>query len=238
MKWILKLLPNKIKVWLYKCLYDDIAEKGEYEDTELAHVNPYEVKILKEIGGSGRLNKSTGLKGYFGGGGSPAPAPSGGSGRQETISREAPEIEARKLALYDQAINLATEPMQVPEYKVAGPSPLETQAFQQAGQTGIGAVPVQAGIGATLGAGQTAMTDLTQQGGMIDSFMNPYQRYVIDEINRQSQIQSNQQAAEAVASGAFGGGREGVQRAEQERLRLGLIGQAQAEGFKSALGAA
>tara|TARA_R100000005_G_C4991529_1_gene198873 strand:+ start:651 stop:1739 length:1089 start_codon:yes stop_codon:yes gene_type:complete len=239
MKWILKLLPNKIKVWLYKCLYDDIADKGEYEDTELAHVNPYEVKILKEIGGSGRLNKATGLKGYFGGGGSPAPAPaSGGSGRQETISREAPEIEARKLALYDQAINLATEPMQVPEYKVAGPSPLETQAFQQAGQTGIGAVPVQAGIGATLGAGQTAMTDLTQQGGMIDSFMNPYQRYVIDEINRQSQIQSNQQAAEAVASGAFGGGREGVQRAEQERLRLGLIGQAQAEGFKSALGAA
>ena len=62
MKWILKLLPNKIKVWLYKCLYDDIAEKGEYEDTELAHVNPYEVKILKEIGGSGRLNKATGLK--------------------------------------------------------------------------------------------------------------------------------------------------------------------------------
>ena len=238
MKWILKLLPNKIKVWLYKCLYDDIAEKGEYEDTELAHVNPYEVKILKEIGGSGRLNKATGLKGYFGGGGSPAPAPAGGSGRQETISREAPEIEARKLALYDQAINLATEPMQVPEYKVAGPSPLETQAFQQAGQIGIGAVPVQAGIGATLGAGQTAMTDLTQQGGMIDSFMNPYQRYVIDEINRQSQIQSNQQAAEAVAAGAFGGGREGVQRAEQERLRLGLIGQAQAEGFKSALGAA
>ena len=52
MKWILKLLPNKLKVWLYKCLYDDIAEKGEYEDTELAHVNPYEVKILKEFGGS------------------------------------------------------------------------------------------------------------------------------------------------------------------------------------------
>ena len=49
MKWILKLLPNKLKVWLYKCLYEDIAEKGEYEDTELAHVNPYEVKILKRL---------------------------------------------------------------------------------------------------------------------------------------------------------------------------------------------
>jgi len=239
MKWILKLLPNRLKVWLYKCLYEDIAEKGEYEDTELAHVNPYEVKLLKQIGGKGRLNKATGLKGYFGGGGSPAPAPApGGSGRQETISREAPEIEARKLALYDQAIDLARQPMEIPEYKVAGPSPLETQAFQQSAQTGIGAVPVQVGIGASLGAGQTAMTDITQQGGLIDSFMNPYQRYVIDEINRQSQIQSNQQAAEAVASGAFGSGREGVQRAEQERLRLGLIGQAQAKGFDTALGAA
>ena len=63
MKWILKLLPSKFKVWLYKCLYKEIASQGEYEDTELAHVNPYEVKLLKEIGGSDRLNKATGLKG-------------------------------------------------------------------------------------------------------------------------------------------------------------------------------
>ena len=238
MKWIFKLLPNKFKVWLYEGLYRDIADKGEYEDTELAHVNPYEVKLLKQIGGKGRLNKATGLKGYFGGGGSPAPAPSGGSGFQETISREAPEIEARKLALYDQAIDLAKQPMAIPEYKVAGPSPLEQQGFAQSAQTGIGAVPVQAGIGATLGAGQTASQDITQQGGMIDSFMNPYQRYVIDEINRQSAIQSNQMAADAVGSNAFGGGREGIQRAEQERLRLGLIGQSQAKGFDTALGAA
>ena len=156
MKWIFKLLPNKFKVWLYEGLYRDIADQGEYEDTELAHVNPYEVKLLKQIGGKGRLNKATGLKGYFGGGGSPAPAPSGGSGFQETISREAPEIEARKLALYDEAIDLAKTPMAIPEYKVAGPSPLEQQGFAQSAQTGIGAVPVQAGIGATLGAGQTA----------------------------------------------------------------------------------
>ena len=239
MKWILKLLPSKFKVWLYKCLYKEIASQGEYEDTELAHVNPYEVKLLKQIGGSDRLNKATGLKGCFRGGGSPAPAPSGGgSGRQETISREAPEIEARKLALYDQAIDLATQPMSIPQYQVAGPSPLESQAFTQSGQTGIGAVPVQAGLGATIGAGQTAMQDITQQGGLIDSFMNPYQRYVIDEINRQSQVRQNEMSAQAIQGGAFGGGREGVQRAEEETRRLGLIGQAQAEGFRSALGAA
>tara|TARA_R100000988_G_scaffold103496_2_gene83072 strand:- start:81 stop:1166 length:1086 start_codon:yes stop_codon:yes gene_type:complete len=235
MKWILKLLPNKFKVKLYSDLYNDIATKGEYEDTELAHVNPYEVKILKELGGSGKVNSKTGLKGFFGGGGSPAPAPApSGTGKQETISREAPEIEARKLALYDQAIELARQPMTIPEYQVAGPSPLESQAFTQATQTGIGAVPVQAGIGSAVAAGQTAMQDITQQGGLIDSFMNPYQRYVIDEINRQSAIKDNQQSAQAIGAGAFGGGREGVQKAEEERLRLGLIGQAQADAFRDA----
>ena len=63
MKWMLKLLPNKFKVWLYKKLYCDIAQQGEYEDTELAHVNPYEVKILKQIGGSGKVNSNTVLQG-------------------------------------------------------------------------------------------------------------------------------------------------------------------------------
>jgi hypothetical protein len=37
----------------------------------------------------------------------------------------------------------------------------------------------------------------------------------------------NQLSAQAVQSGAFGGGREGVQRAEQERARLGAVGEAQ-----------
>tara|TARA_R100000322_G_scaffold165058_1_gene129992 strand:- start:395 stop:1468 length:1074 start_codon:yes stop_codon:yes gene_type:complete len=236
MKFLLNIIPIQIRIWLLDILYKNIADKGTCGDTELAHINKEEAELLKRAGGSGTINPYTNLKQYGKGGGSPAPA--GGAAYQTNVSREAPEIEARKLALYDRAIELAVDPMEVPEYKVAGPSPLEQQAFEKSGQTGIGAVPVQAGIGATLGAGQTAMTDLTQQGGMIDSFMNPYQRYVIDEINRQSQIQSNQQAADAVASGAFGGGREGIQRAEQERLRLGLIGQAQAKGFDTALGAA
>ena len=72
----------------------------------------------------------------FGGGSpAPAPAPQSASGTQTAIQREAPEIEARKLALYDEAIELARQPLEVPEYQVAGPSPLEQQAFQMAGQT-------------------------------------------------------------------------------------------------------
>lgn len=53
----------------------DIANQGEEGDTELAHINSYEAKLLRSVGGSGTINKTTGLKQYKGGGGgSPAPA--------------------------------------------------------------------------------------------------------------------------------------------------------------------
>ena len=48
----------------------------------------------------------------------------------------------------------------------------------------------------------------------------------------------NRLGAQAVASGAFGGGRQGIAQAELERARLAQIGQAQAQGFQTALGAA
>lgn len=77
---------------------------------------------------------------------------------------------------------------------------------QQAMLSGIGGL--QAGTGQFTG-------DMTQQ------FMNPYQQQVIDEalrqINRQGDIARQGLAAQAVRSGAFGGTREGVQRAEMER---------------------
>ena len=169
----------------------------------------------------------------FGGGSSPAPAPAAAPAVQTSITREAPEIESRKLALYDEAIELAKQPIEVPEYKVAGPSPLEQQAFTMAGQTGVGQDTTTAGIGAILSGNILA----TQQPD-IEAFMNPYQRYVIDEVNRQAQMKQNELSAQAIQSGAFGGGREGVAGAEIERARLGQIGQLQAAGFQSALGAA
>jgi hypothetical protein len=54
-----------------------------------------------------------------------------------------------------------------------------------------------------------------------EAFMNPYQQMVtqqaLQEMRRQGDIAQQQQAAQAVRSGAFGGTREGVQRAEMER---------------------
>ena len=75
---LLKLIPNKLKVWLIKHLYADIADKGRMGDTRLAHINDYEAELLKSVGGSGTINPATGLveygggKGGGGGGGAPA----------------------------------------------------------------------------------------------------------------------------------------------------------------------
>jgi len=167
----------------------------------------------------------------FGGGGGGG----GGSstGTQTSIAREAPGVEARKLALYDEAANLAKTPVSLPGIQVAPLSALEQAGITQAGQTGVGAGSVTSGIGAFTGAQQTAAA-----GPNINQFLNPYQSYVTDEISRQAGMAQNQAAAQAVNAGAFGGGRQGIQSAEIERARLANIGQAQAQGFQTALGAA
>jgi hypothetical protein len=77
----------------------------------------------------------------------------------------------------------------------------------------------------------------------IGAFMNPYQQSVIDEamknINRQGDIARQGLAAQAVRTGAFGGTREGVQRAELERnlsdTRNSAIINALQQGYGQAL---
>lgn len=168
--------------------------------------------------------------GIFGGGGG-----GGGSssGTQVQIAREAPEVESRKLALYDEAARLAQRPVTLPQYQVAAPTSLQQQAFQSAAQTGIGAPQVQSGISSIQAGLGSAFA-----GPNISQFFNPYQSYVTDEIARRGQMAQNQLAGQAVQAGAFGGGREGVQQAELQRATQQNIGQAQAAGFQTALGAA
>ena len=172
----------------------------------------------------------------FGGGGSGG---GGGAttGTQTTIAREAPEVEARKLSLYDEALKLAQDPVQLPGYQVAPPTALEKTGFNLAGTTGVGAGGVTTGMG-TLGTGVsqvgTAMQAPTTAG--LAPYFNPYESYVTDEINRQSQMRQTELGAQAVASGAFGGGRQGVASAELDRARLNQIGQLRAQGFQTALG--
>ena len=59
----------QLKIWLFKQLYKSIAKHGREGDTELAHVNSYEVELLRLAGGSGTINPTTGLREFKGGGG-------------------------------------------------------------------------------------------------------------------------------------------------------------------------
>jgi hypothetical protein len=174
--------------------------------------------------------------------------------------REAPEIEAYKLGLINEARELYNQPMDLPAVEAAALSGTELQGIDFAKQ-GVGAFEpyIQAAS-----QGVTQGMDLTQRGalaaGAIDTaaqyqaaqdilaravpvlgqgiggilgsaqgysptqaeaFMNPYQQEVtrnaLGEMRRQADIARTGAAAQAVGAGAFGGTREGVQRAETER---------------------
>jgi len=165
---------------------------------------------------------------FFGGGGG------GGSAPPSTTTnyvREAPGIEERKIELMDIARQVAQKPINLPDYQVAGLGALEQQGIQNI-QSGIGSGTVQQGINQVTGA---AAPIGAQQ---ISQYLNPYQSYVTDEIARQGQMMQNQLGSKAIGAGAFGGGREGVQQAELQGRALSAMGQAQAQGFNTALSAA
>jgi hypothetical protein len=188
----LKNITLKEKIELFKTLYKDISGKGIKGDSELAHINEFEARLLKMYGGAGTINEETGLRQYFGGGG-------GGGSQPDTTTqfvREAPGIEERKIELMDIARSAAEKPLyaNVPDVRVAGLSGLEQQGLGQAGTTGVGQGTTSAGIGSVLQA---------QQGPNISQFYNPYQSYVLDEINRQASMAQNQLSGQAVQSGAL-----------------------------------
>jgi hypothetical protein len=166
---------------------------------------------------------------FFGGGRSQAPAT---PASQTSFVREAPGIEERKIELMDIARQVAQQPINLPDYQVAGLGALEQQGMTAAGTTGVGAPTVQQGISQVTGAATPI------GASQISQYLNPYQSYVTDEIARQAGIMGNQLSAQAVNAGAFGGGREGVQQAELQGRALEAMGRAQQQGFNTALGAA
>ncbi len=155
---------------------------------------------------------------------------------QQSYQYEAPEIQARKLGLMDIAGQLAQGKtgayagMQIPTQQMAGFDPQQQQAFDLASQ-GIGGYQPymqQAQQYAAKAADPTSYQD----------FMNPYQQNVTAGIESQFQKMQNQAAAQAGQSGAFGGGREGIQRAELGRQQAEAVGQSLAANYQQAQQAA
>ena len=113
----------------------------------------------------------------------------------------------------------------VPAFQTAGLTTEQLRAVQM-GQQGLGGYEpyLQAagdvtgmGLGA-LGASQRMFAP-TAEG--IGQYMDPYQQQVtqgaLADIDRQGQLAQQAASAQAVSAGAFGGAREGIQRAELAR---------------------
>ena len=112
---------------------------------------------------------------------------------------------------------------------VAGPGALTTQAE---------------GLASGLGGFQPFLTQAQALTGptAYQSYMSPFQQDVIDttlaEFDRQAAAGLPALSAQAISAGAFGGGREGVQRAEyqtaSDRNRAALQAQLLGQGFTQA----
>ena len=181
---------------------------------------------------------------------------------QTVISRPAPYLEAAGQNFLDL---LTAKTGQAPTAdqitalspQIAGQNVLTQAAQQQAAtQAGLGTLTFDPTTGAVTGAGagtgisgfQPFLQQAQQYSGptAYQQFMSPYQQNVIDttlqEFDRQRQISQQRIPAAAIQQGAFGGGREGVQRAEFDveslRNRAALQAQLLQQGFGQAQQAA
>ena len=112
---------------------------------------------------------------------------------------------------------------------VAGPGALTTQAE---------------GLASGLGGFQPFLTQAQNLRGptAFQAYMSPYQQDVIDATMTDFDVQSAKGlpalSAQAIQAGAFGGGREGVQRAEyqaaSDRNRASLLANLRQSGFSQA----
>ena len=126
-----------------------------------------------------------------------------------TQNLPSPYLTGAFTALGERLLPLLSTSAAIPTTTYAQQVAPETQLQQQA-----------RGLAGGLGDYQQYLTQAEQYSGpqAYQQFMSPYQQQVIDttlaEFDKQRQQALAQQQAQAVAGGAFGGAREGVQRAE------------------------
>lgn len=132
-----------------------------------------------------------------------------------------------------------------------GPASQLTDATSLAQKAGLGALGVDYSTGqfanqfqapGAYQAGTFSPDQINTQSflgkGTAASYMNPYMQNVVDiqkrEAQRLSDIAGTQQQAQAVQSGAFGGSRDAIMRAERERNLATQLGDIQATGSNAA----
>ena len=145
------------------------------------------------------------------------------------FTREAPQIEARKLQLMDTASGFAQDPVTIPGQQVSNFTGLQNEAMDRT-KKGLGTFQPY------LNQASNYLMDSTQayDPNSYQAYMNPYQNEVIGGIEDQFDKMQNQANMSAVQAGAFGGSRQGIQTAELGRQRADAVGQAQAQNYGQA----
>jgi len=194
------------------------------------------------------------LEGGKGGGGGGTPAPTQSTSYQTNIPEYAqPYVENMLNATQSQLFNTDSsgitgfKPYQPyssnPSDYYAGFSPMQQQAqsaaanLQTPGQFNQGsALTGMAGLG-SMQAGQNFQNMATDPNA-VNAYMNPYLQASLQpqlqEMQRQYGITGAQQAGQATQAGAFGGGRDAVMAAENERNKNMAMNQAIGQGYNTA----
>jgi hypothetical protein len=180
----------------------------------------------------------------YGGGGSPS-TPTNQTVTQTSIPEYAKPYVEKMLGKAEAVTN--TPYQAYGGERIAGFTPMQQQAFQGtqnlqvAPQLGVGTrIAGGAGLGA-LQAGQNYAAQATNPYAQ-QAYMSPYIQNALEpqmqEAARQSAMQGQQNAAQAVGAGAFGGSRFGLQEAERQRNLGTLQNQIYGKGMQDAYQAA
>lgn len=233
-------MPEKVS--LFNELYSELAGHGTEGDTELAHVNTFEARLLKSIGGSGTINEITGLR-QFGGGGQPAPP------AQQSVSQTTefpPELRPFISDILGEAqAEFQREKQEgflpFPGPQIASFTPEQQAAFETGRQqfTGFAGTPLAAGetyarpalASTALGTSEVGTEDIGRR-------MDPFLQNVVDiakrEAVRDEEAAVQGRAAQAVGAGSFGGTRQALVESEAERNLAERLGDIQARGLSTA----
>ena len=246
-KKLISTLEMPEKVSLFKELYNELAGYGVEGDTELAHVNTFEARWLKSMGGSGSINDITGLREYKGGGGSPPPAPQPPSSVTQT-SEFPTELRPFVKDILGEAKTEFQREKGEGYIPFGGPqlaqfTPEQQQAFetgrQQFGAQGLAGTPLgQASTYYQPALAATALGTSEIGTGDIQRRMDPFLQNVVDiakrEAVRDEDLAAQGRAAQAVGAGSFGGSRQAILEAEAERNLGQRLGDIQAQGLSQA----
>ena len=230
-------MPEKVE--LFNDLYGELSGYGTEGDTELAHVNTFEVGLLKSVGGSGTINEITGLRQFGPGGGSPPP-PTQQVKQEASFPAElrpfVKDVLTQGQAEFERQQEEGFQAFPGPQISDFGPEQLAAQELGRQQFTGLAGTGLadprtyyQPALSATaLGTAEIGTGDIARR-------MDPFLQNVVDvakrEARRDEDIASQGRSAQAVGAGSFGGSRQAILEAEAERNLGQRLGDIQAQGL-------